>query len=72
MGYGADQVRDLAATIEATIAATGADAVVSGTPIDLSRLISVSRPLIRARYELREHQPGDLESALRTVVRALA
>lgn len=65
MGYGPAQIRDLEATIEATIAATGADAVVSGTPIDLSRLLSVSKPLVRARYELREQVPGGLEAAVR-------
>jgi predicted GTPase len=68
MGYGEAQVRDLEATIEATIAATGADAVVSGTPIDLGRILSVSKPLVRARYELREHEPGGLEAAVRDVL----
>ncbi len=68
MGYGEAQVRDLEATIEATIAATGADAVVSGTPIDLRRLLAVSRPLVRARYELREHVSGGLEAAVREVL----
>jgi predicted GTPase len=68
MGYGDAQIRDLEATIEATIAATGAEAVVSGTPIDLGRVLSVSKPLVRARYELREHTPGGLESAVREVL----
>jgi len=48
MGYGAQQVRDL----EATINAIECDAVVSGTPIDLARVVSIDRPLIRARYDL--------------------
>ena len=61
MGYGAEQVRDLEATIEAS----GADAVVVGTPIDLSRVLTVSKPLTRARYELREQVPGLLEQAVR-------
>ncbi len=61
MGYGEAQSRDLAATIEAM----PVDAVLSGTPIDLTRVISVSRPIIRARYELREQVPGRLESAVR-------
>ena len=61
MGYGDAQIRDLEATIEAS----DCDAVVSGTPIDLTRVLSVSKPLVRARYELREHQPGTLEAALR-------
>ncbi len=61
MGYGADQVRDLAATIEAT----PCDVVVSATPVDLSRVLTVARPVVRARYELREHHPGALEELLR-------
>ena len=64
MGYGAKQVADLAATIEAT----PCDAVVSATPIDLTRVLSVSKPLVRARYELREQEPGSLERALRSAL----
>jgi predicted GTPase len=64
MGYGSRQVADLAATIEAT----PCDAVVSATPIDLNRVLSVSKPLVRARYDLREQQPGQLEAAVRTIL----
>lgn len=60
MGYGEDQVGDLAATI----AAVPCDAVVSGTPIDLTRVLRVDRPMTRARYELRERVPGQLKEAL--------
>lgn len=65
MGYGEEQVRDLEATIEAV----PCDAVVSGTPIDITRVLSVSKPLTRARYELREREPGRLEEAVRCVLR---
>jgi predicted GTPase len=61
MGYGAQQVADLAATIEAT----PCDVVVSGTPIDLRRVLTVSKPVVRARYDLREQDPGRLEAAVR-------
>jgi predicted GTPase len=64
MGYGEAQVRDLEATIEAS----DCDAVVSGTPIDLTRVLRVSKPLVRARYELREQRPGVLEDAVRRVL----
>jgi predicted GTPase len=64
MGYGEAQIRDLEATIEATVAATGAESVVSGTPIDLGRVLRVSTPLVRARYELREHVLGGLAKAV--------
>ena len=60
MGYGEAQVRDLAATIEAV----DCDVVVSGTPIDLASVVSVSKPIVRARYELREQRPGALAALL--------
>jgi predicted GTPase len=56
MGYGTEQVRDLEATLEAT----PADAIVSGTPVDLTRVLHVHKPIVRARYELREQEPGRL------------
>jgi predicted GTPase len=46
MGYSAGQLADL----EATIAATPCDAVVVGTPIDLSRLIRIEQPVVRVTY----------------------
>jgi predicted GTPase len=64
MGYSAAQVADLAATIEAT----PGEVVVSGTPVDLTRVLSVSKPIVRARYSLREREPGRLAAA---VTRAL-
>jgi len=60
MGYGADQLRDLAATIEAT----PCDVVVSGTPADLSRLVRVDPPIRQASYELEEIGTPDLAEAL--------
>jgi predicted GTPase len=53
MGYSAEQLREL----EATINATDCDAVITGTPIDLGRIISCRHPLRHATYELR--QTGD-------------
>jgi predicted GTPase len=50
MGYSESQVRDL----ERTIRAADPEVVVSGTPVDLSRLIDVDVPIVRARYELAE------------------
>lgn len=64
MGYGDAQIRDL----EATIDAADADVVVSGTPIDLTRVLSVNKPMTRARYELREQQPGVLAEAVRKAI----
>lgn len=68
MGYGAAQVRDLEATIRAAVDAGVCDAVVSGTPIDLTRVLSVPVPVVRARYELREVVAGGLAAALRAAL----
>jgi predicted GTPase len=48
MGYGDQQIADL----KATIAATPCDLVVVGTPIDLARVVELSRPSVRVRYEM--------------------
>jgi predicted GTPase len=53
LGYGAEQLAALAETI----AATPAEVVVAGTPIDLGALVEVSQPIVRARYEFAE-APG--------------
>jgi len=50
MGYGKQQIKDL----EATINNTPCDLVVSGTPIDLNRVVNVNKPIVRVRYELDE------------------
>jgi predicted GTPase len=60
MGYGEAQVRDL----EATIARVPCDVVVVGTPIDLRRIVKVSHPVVRVRYELQEIGRPDLGDAL--------
>ena len=46
MGYGDQQVKDL----EATINACDCDMVVSATPIDLTRLVNITKPVLRVRY----------------------
>jgi predicted GTPase len=50
MGYSDRQLHEL----EATINAAECDAVVVGTPIDLTRLISSRHPIRRVHYELEE------------------
>jgi len=55
MGYSPAQLHALARSI----AATPADVVVSGTPIDLAGLLRVDKPVVRARYEFAEAEtPG--------------
>jgi predicted GTPase len=50
MGYGPQQTRDLAETINAT----PCDLVVVATPIDLRRVAKIDKPSVRVRYELQE------------------
>ncbi|MFW9851341.1 MAG: cyclic 2,3-diphosphoglycerate synthase [Candidatus Thorarchaeota archaeon] len=50
MGYFDQQLKDL----EATINKTECDVVVSATPIDITRLVQVDKPIIRVKYELEE------------------
>jgi predicted GTPase len=68
MGYGDQQVRDL----EATIARVPCDVVIVGTPIDLSRLITIAKPVVRARYELQEIGKPDLTDAVAALKTRLA
>jgi predicted GTPase len=60
MGYGEQQLADLTATI----AAVPCDVVVSGTPIDLGRLVHIDRPVRHASYSLHELSRPDLASLL--------
>ena len=50
LGYSQKQLDDLGATINGS----RAEVVVSGTPSDLSHLIQIDKPVIRARYEFSE------------------
>lgn len=50
LGYSRRQLEDLRSTINRS----RADVVVVGTPSDLSRLIEIDRPVVRARYEFAE------------------
>jgi len=64
MGYGRAQIAEL----EETIRRTPCDVVLIGTPIDLRRVLKLDKPVVRARYELREQVPGRLEAELRRAV----
>ncbi len=60
MGYGADQINDLKATIDAA----EADVVVIGTPIDLSRVLEIDKPHTRVTYDLEEIGHPDMNDVL--------
>ena len=61
MGYGDQQIKDLQETIDRV----DCDAVIIGTPIDLTRLISFKVPATRVRYELQEIGLPNLETLLK-------
>lgn len=56
MGYGEQQVKDLEATIEAC----DCDMVVSATPIDLTRLVKIQKPILRVRYDYQDNSKPTL------------
>jgi predicted GTPase len=60
MGYGEEQVRDLAATIERA----DCDSVVIATPIDLGRIIKINKPNTRVEYSLQEIGRPNLDDVL--------
>ena len=63
MGYGDKQVHELEAALEAV----PADVILAATPIDLTRVLTVSKPIVRVRYEL-EPVVGSLEASLAPII----
>ncbi|MEI7664315.1 MAG: GTPase, partial [Bacteroidota bacterium] len=61
MGYGEQQVKDL----EATINKVECDSVVIATPIDLNRLVKITKPNTRVYYDLQEIGKPDLDDILK-------
>jgi predicted GTPase len=62
MGYGEEQIRDL----ETTVNAVDCDLVLVATPIDLTRLIEINKPLAKIGYSL-----AQADGALATAVEQL-
>ena len=63
MGYGDEQIKDL----EDTINAVDCDVVIIGTPIDLTKLINIQKPVVRATYELEEIGDTDIKEILKDI-----
>lgn len=61
MGYGKEQMKEL----EQTINNINCDVVLSGTPIDITRVIKPNKPVIRVGYELQEIGQPDLKTVLK-------
>ena len=64
MGYSTEQRKEL----EETINSSDADIVVSGTPMDLKRVINPNKKVVRVRYELKQVKGPRLESILKEFV----
>ncbi len=62
MGYGPEQRAALARTLDAT----PADVIVSGSPLDLARLVPLKKPVVRARYGFAEAGSPGLGDVLET------
>jgi len=60
VGYGDAQVRDL----EETIRRVPCDLVIVATPVDLTRIVRIDTPMLRARYALAETTHPDLKELL--------
>lgn len=65
MGYGPQQIRDL----EETIGRVDCDLVVIATPVDLRRLIRITQPVVRVRYDVEDHGRPTLADVLQGVIR---
>ena len=63
MGYGEQQIRDL----EDSINAVDCDVVIIGTPIDLTKLIKIQKPVVRVTYELEEIGDIDIKEILKDI-----
>ena len=64
VGYSPAQLDDL----ERTINAVDCDVVVTGTPIDLSRVVESVHPIRHVRYSLRELGEPNLEQLLSPLI----
>jgi len=64
MGYSRKQILEL----EETINKTECDTVITGTPIDLGKIIRINKPIVRAKYELQEISKPDLSDLIMTII----
>ena len=67
MGYGKKQISEL----ETTINNTDCDIVVSGTPIDLNRVLKADKPIVRVRYGVGDETAKELEKITEELVKKL-
>ncbi|RLF55505.1 MAG: GTPase, partial [Thermoplasmata archaeon] len=68
MGYGKRQVEEL----EQTINRCDADLIVSGTPIDLNRILNVDKPIVRVRYGVDSETEKKIDEVIEAFLRGLS
>ncbi|MBI9087095.1 MAG: GTPase [Desulfobacterales bacterium] len=67
MGYSPAQVKDMADTIDQA----DCDLVLMATPIDLTRVVSIKKPVVRVRYDYRDHGDPTLAGVLAEKLQAM-
>ncbi len=65
LGYSEEQIRDLRETLNSV----PADLIVSATPVDLTRLMELNKPVVRVRYEIQEIGRPTLEDVIEEFLR---
>ena len=65
MGYGKKQIQEL----EKTINNTDADIVVSGTPIDITRVLKSSKPIVRVKYGVGKETEKELDKIINKFIK---
>jgi len=68
MGYGKRQIEEL----EQTINRCDADLIVSGTPIDLNRILNVDKPIVRVRYGVDSETEKKIDEVIEAFLRGLS
>lgn len=64
MGYGEKQIKEL----EQTINNSDCDVVVSGTPIDITRVLKADKPIVRIRYSVGDETAKELEKIVENFI----
>jgi len=65
MGYGKKQIKEL----EETINNSDCDLVVSGTPIDITRVLKTIKPIVRVKYDVGDETFKELKSIVEEFIK---
>ena len=68
MGYSKQQVEELRETINRS----DAEVVVTGTPIDITHILEVDKPVVRVKYDLDEKTKPDVTDILKDFVKRMS